>query len=65
MTTERRHDALRKLSDPRLHDRLGCKETTMRALIRSGELPALVVRGVLRVVDSDVDTFIREASRAR
>lgn len=56
-------DSLRRLSDPRLHDRLGFRQTTIRKLVKMGVLQGVVVHGVLRVPDSAVDQFVADAKR--
>jgi excisionase family DNA binding protein len=61
MTSEA--DCLRRLDQAA--ERLGCGVTTVRGLIRTGELRAVRVAGALRVPDSAIDEFIANLAAIR
>jgi excisionase family DNA binding protein len=42
---------------------LGCGETTVRKLIRTGELPAVLLNGSLRLADQDLVEFTASLPR--
>ncbi|MEV0153189.1 helix-turn-helix domain-containing protein [Micromonospora sp. NPDC050686] len=47
-------------------ERLGVSESTVRRLIRDGELPAGFVRGQLRVAEADLEAYMADTpGRAR
>jgi hypothetical protein len=55
-------DRLLRLSSTELHDRIGFKETTIRQLVRDGQLRASTICGTLVIALSEVDRFVAAAA---
>jgi excisionase family DNA binding protein len=51
-------EQLKKLKLAVVADELSCSERTVRRLINDGELPAVRVRGSLRITREDLDGYI-------
>ena len=55
------HKTRRLLSIKQVEDRLNCSASTVRRLIRDGELAACKVRGSVRVPSESLDNYIQDA----
>jgi excisionase family DNA binding protein len=49
------------LTPPQVAARLGCTDDTVRAIIRRGELPALMIGKRFKVKAADVDAYLARA----
>lgn len=56
------HIRIRRPSDRSLHAEIGFKESTIRSMIRDGDLASIRVRGQIFVTDVAVRDFLERAS---